>query len=210
MLKLLGIKRLTPSQEEVFKKLFKNKIDIYTPSITFLTIKQKRDFEKRCVEEKIYSSYEIKVDYKYKNDKNKVAFLIYLTKEKAKENINAIKNEKKYIIKFSGLHFKKVCRQTLNNNIILNNLITKALENEWEDNPGIYFPPKADYWSSKQSKEVELYKQPSKKTITIGYKNKKDISDFIKKLNIKKKIGNYYPTLIYLEIKELKRYLDRV
>ena len=48
MLKLLGIKRLTPSQEEVFKKLFKNKIDIYTPSITFLTIKQKRDFEKRC------------------------------------------------------------------------------------------------------------------------------------------------------------------
>ena len=201
MLKLLGIKRLTPSQEEVFKKLFKNKIDIYTPSITFLTIKQKRDFEKRCVEEKIYSSYEIKVDYKYKNDKNKVAFLIYLTKEKAKENINAIKNEKKYIIKFSGLHFKKVCRQTLNNNIILNNLITKALENEWEDNPGTYFPPKADYWSLKQSKEVELYKQPSKKTITIGYKNKKDISDFIKKLNIKEKIGNYYPTLIYLEIK---------
>ena len=210
MLKLLGIKRLTPSQEEVFKKLFKNKIDIYTPSITFLTIKQKRDFGKRCVEEKIYSSYEIKVDYKYKNDKNKVAFLIYLTKEKAKENINAIKNEKKNIIKFSGLHFKKVCRQTLNNNIILNNLITKALENEWEDNPGTYFPPKADYWSLKQSKEVELYKQPSKKTITIGYKNKKDISDFIKKLNIKEKIGNYYPTLIYLEIKELKRYLDRV
>ena len=208
MLKLLGIKRLTPSQEEVFKKLFKNKIDIYTPSITFLTIKQKRDFEKRCVEEKIYSSYEIKVDYKY--DKNKVAFLIYLTKEKAKENINAIKNGKKYIIKFSGLHFKKVCRQTLNNNIILTNLIVKALENEWEDNPGIYFPPNADYWTSKQSKEVELYKQPSKKTITIGYKNKKDVSDFVKKLNIKEKIGNYYPTLIYLEIKELKRYLNRV
>ena len=91
MLKLLGIKRLTPSQEEVFK----NKIDIYTPSITFLTIKQKRDFEKRCVEEKIYSSYEIKVDYKYKNDIDKFAFLIYLTKEKAKENINAIKNGKK-------------------------------------------------------------------------------------------------------------------
>ena len=210
MLKLLGIKRLTPSQEEVFKKLFKNKIDIYTPSITFLTFKQKRDFKKRCVEEKIYSSYEIKVDYKYKNDINKVAFLIYLTKEKAKENINAIKNGKKYIIKFSGLHFKKVCRQTLNDNIILTNLIVKALENEWEDNPGMYFPPNADYWTSKQSKEVELYKQPSKKTITIGYKNKKDISDFVKNLNIKKKIGNYYPTLIYLEIKELKRYLDRV
>lgn len=95
MLKLLGIKRLTPSQEEVFKKLFKKKLDIYTPSITFITIKQKRDFEKRCTEEKIYSSYEINVNYKYKNDYNKIPFLIYLTKEKAKENIRALKNEKK-------------------------------------------------------------------------------------------------------------------
>ena len=212
MLKLLGIKRLTPSQKEVFKKLFKNRTDIYTPSITFLSIKQKKDFEKRCVENKIYSSYEIKVDYKYKYDITKIPFLIYLTKEKTKENINAIKNEKKYTIKFSGLHFKKVCRQTLNNNIILNDLILKALENEGEDNPGIYFSPKADYWSSKQSKEVELYKKPSKKTITIGYKNKnkKDINDFIKKLNIKKQIEDYYPTLIYLEKKASKRYLNRV
>ena len=209
MLKILGIKRLTPSQEEVFKKLFKNKIGIYKPSITFLTIKQKRDFEKRCVEEKIFSSYEINVNYKYKNDYNKVPFLIYLTKEKAKENINAIKNEKKYIIKFSGLHFKKVCRQTLNNNIILNNLIVKALENEGEDNPGIYFPPKANYWSLPPSKEVTLYKNPSSKTYTIGSK-KKTSNDFMKKFNIKDKIGNYYPKLIYLENKVLVKYLSKV
>ena len=209
MLKILGIKRLTPSQEEVFKKLFKNKIGIYNPSITFLTIKQKRDFEKRCVEEKIYSSYEIDVDYKYKNDYNKVAFLIYLTKEKAKENINAIKNEKKYTIKFSGLHFKKVCRQTLNNNIILTNLIVKALENEGEDNPGIYFPPKNNYWSLPPSKEVTLYKNPSSKTYTIGSK-KKTSNDFMKKFNIKDKIGNYYPKLIYLENKVLVKYLSKV
>ena len=211
MLKLLSIKRITPSQKEVFDKLFKNKIDIYSPSITFLSVKQRKDFKKRCVENKIYSSYEIKVDYKYKNDINKLPFLIYLTKKKAKENINAVKNEKKYTIKFSGLHFKKVCRQTLNNNIILADLILKASKNKGEDNPGIYFPPKADYWSSKESKEVELYKQPSKKTITIGYKkNKKDINDFIKKLNIKKQIEDYYPTLIYLKKKELKRYLNHV
>ena len=209
MLKILGIKRLTPSQEEVFKKLFKNKIGIYKPSITFLTIKQKRDFEKRCVEEKIFSSYEINVNYKYKNDYNKVPFLIYLTKEKAKENINAIKNEKKYIIKFSGLHFKKVCRQTLNNNIILNNLIVKALENEGEDNPGIYFPPKANYWTMKPSKEVNLYKKPSSKTYTIGSK-KKTSNDFMKNFNIKDKIGNYYPKLIYLENKVLVKYLSKV
>ena len=209
MLKILGIKRLTPSQEEVFKKLFKNKIGIYKPSITFLTIKQKRDFEKRCVEEKIFSSYEINVNYKYKNDYNKVPFLIYLTKEKAKENINAIKNEKKYIIKFSGLHFKKVCRQTLNNNIILNNLIVKALENEGEDNPGIYFPPKANYWTMKPSKEVNLYKKPSSKTYTIGSK-KKTSNDLMKNFNIKDKIGNYYPKLIYLENKVLVKYLSKV
>lgn len=178
MLNLLDIKRLTPSQEEVFKKLFKNKIDIYKPSITFLTIKQKEDFKKRCLEEKIYSSYEIKVDYKFKNDYNKLPFLIYLTKEKAKENIKAIKNEKKYIIKFSGTQFKKICRQTLNNNIILTNLIVKAKENEWEDNPGIYFPPNATYYSTKPTKEVKLYKQPSNKTITIGVK-KKEIYKFL-------------------------------
>ena len=210
MLKLLGIKRLTPSQEEVFKKLFKNKIDIYTPSITFITIKQKRDFEKRCTEEKIYSSYEINVNYKYKNDYNKIPFLIYLTKEKAKENIKALKNEKKYTIKFSGLHFKKVCRQTLNNNIILNNLIIKALENEGEDNPGIYFPPKATYWSMKPSKEVNLYKKPSSKTYTIGPKKKTSQNDYLKKFNIKDKIGNYYPKLIYLEKKVLLKYLSKV
>ena len=209
MLKILGIKRLTPSQEEVFKKLFKNKIGIYKPSITFLTIKQKRDFKKRCEEIKIFSSYEIDVNYKYKNDYNKVPFLIYLTKEKAKENINAIKNEKKYIIKFSGLHFKKVCRQTLNNNIILNNLIVKALENEGEDNPGIYFPPKANYWTMKPSKEVNLYKKPSSKTYTIGSK-KKTSNDLMKNFNIKDKIGNYYPKLIYLEKKVLEKYLSKV
>ena len=107
MLKLLGIKRLTSSQEEVFKKLFENKIDVYKPSITFLTIKQKRDFEKRSVEEKIFSSYKINVDYKYKNDYNKVPFLIYLTKEKAKANINAIKNEKKKLIIFLVYTLKK-------------------------------------------------------------------------------------------------------
>ena len=96
MLKLLGIKRLTPSQEDEFKKLFKNKIDIYNPSITFFTIKQQKDFVKRCLEEKIYSSYEINVNYKYKNDYNKIPFLIYLTKEKAKENMSYNKWRKIY------------------------------------------------------------------------------------------------------------------
>ena len=145
-----------------------------------------------------------------KNDYNKVPFLIYLTKEKAKANIRAIKNEKKYTIKFSGVHFKKVCRETLNNNIILTNLIVKAIENEWEDNPGIYFPPKANYWSSKPSKEVTLYKNPSSKTYTIGSKKKTSKNDYMKKFNIKDKIGNYYPKLIYLRKELLIKYLSKV
>ena len=118
--------------------------------------------------------------------------------------------KKKYTIKFSGLHFKKVCRQTLNNNIILNNLIAQALKNEWDDNPGIYFPPKATYWSMKPSKEVNLYKKPSSKTYTIGPKKKTGQKDYLKKFNIKDQIGNYYPKLIYLEKKVLNKYLDKV
>ena len=59
------------------------------------------------------------------------------------------------------------------------------------------------------SKEVKLYKQPTKKTITIGSK-KRSNKDFIKKLNIKDKIENYYPKLIYLNKKELNRYLNRI
>ena len=114
--------------------------------------------------------------------------------------------KKKYTIKFSGLHFKKVCRQTLNNNIILNNLIVKALKNEGEDNPGIYFPPKATYWSMKPSKEVNLYKKPSSKTSTIGPKKKTGQKDYLKKFKIKDQIGNYYSKLIYLEKKVLNKY----
>ena len=47
MLKLLNIKRITPSQEEVFKKLFTKKKAQYTPSITFLTKKQIDKFKKK-------------------------------------------------------------------------------------------------------------------------------------------------------------------
>ena len=206
--KILNFKKMLNFEKEELKKLFKEKIDIYSPSITFLTVRQKKIFEKRCLEKKIYSFYEIKVDYKHKYDLDKFPFLIYLTKEQAKENINAIKNEKKYTIKFSGLHFKKVCRETIKKNIKLNDIFMFLLKKKIP--PEMHFPSEDFYKKKKKSKEVELYKPPSKKTITIGYKNEKDINDFIKKLNIKKNIGNYYPTLIYLDLKQLKKYLHHV
>ena len=58
------------------------------------------------------------------------------------------------------------------------------------------------------SKEVKLYKNPSKKTINIGYKKrpKELINKFVKK----DKIENYYPSKVYLEEKVLNRYLKRI
>ena len=108
MFKLLGIKQITPSQRDVLKNLFTKKIDKYVPSITFLSKYQMIKFEKRCLEENIHSSYEIDVNYKYKNDYNKVPFIIYLTKEKAKENIRALKNEKKIILLNFQMYILKI------------------------------------------------------------------------------------------------------
>ena len=212
MLKLLNIKQITPSQKEVLTNLFTKKIDQYTPSITFLTTYQKKNFEKRCVEENIHKSYEINVNYKYKYDKNKNLFLIYLTKEKAKENIKALKSEKKYTIKFSGLHFKKVCRETLNNNYKFKDVFDDIKSSQGDDNPDTYFSPKDNYWSIPLSKDVNLYKQPTQKTITINDRkrsNKNFNKDFIKNLNIKDKIDDYYPKVIYLSKVALKYFLNK-
>ena len=46
MLKLLNIKQITPSQEDVLKKLFTKKIGQYTPSITFLINLKKKNLKK--------------------------------------------------------------------------------------------------------------------------------------------------------------------
>ena len=212
MLKLLKIQQITPSQREALSELLTKKVDQYSPSITFLTKTQKDKFEKRCLEENIHKSYEINVNYKYKNDKNKIFFLIYLTKEKAKENIKALKNEKKYVIKFSGLHFKKVCRETLNNNYKFKHVFDDIMQNQGDDNPPTYFPPRDNYWSMPLSNELNFFKQPTQKTITINDRRKRSNKnkDFIKNLNIKDKIDNYYPKLIYLSKKVLKNYLSKV
>ena len=59
------------------------------------------------------------------------------------------------------------------------------------------------------SKNVELYQKPTKITITIGFK-KRSKKDFIKKFNIKDKIENYYPKLIYLSEPVFKRYINHI
>ena len=151
------------------------------------------------MEKKIHDSYKIEVDYKYKNDRNKDPYIIYLTKKQAKDNIRALKNEKKYTIKLSGYHFKKICREVLNDNYKLIDLLKDIDKNEMEmeDYAPIYFPPESNYWTMPSSKEVELYEKPTKRTISIGVKKRP--KDFIKKFVKKDKIENYYPTTVFLK-----------
>ena len=99
-------------------KLFTKKVAQYSPSITFLTLNQKKKFEKYCRSNTIHKSYKLNVSYKFiYNTTNKFPFLLYLTSSKGKENIEAINNRKKlHTIVFSGSHFNKVCRATIENN----------------------------------------------------------------------------------------------
>ena len=115
-------------------KLFTEKVGRYSPSITFLTLNQKRKFEKYCRSNTIHKSYKLNVSYKFiYNTTNKFPYLLYLTSSKGEENIEAINNRKKlHTIVFSGSHFNKVCRATIENNykfeIILSDI--KLYENE--------------------------------------------------------------------------------
>ena len=67
-----------------------------------------------------------------------------------------MKNKKKYTIKLSGYHFKKICREVLNDNYKFNHLLKAVTNNEMEeyDYAPIYFPPESNYYnwdtSSKQ------------------------------------------------------------
>ena len=47
------------------------------------------------------------------NDYNKIPFLIYLTKEKAKENIRALKNEKNILFNFQVYILRKFVEKHL-------------------------------------------------------------------------------------------------
>ena len=207
MHKLLNIKLISPSQEAL-KELFTKKIDKYVPSITFLNKNQQEKFKKRCVEKIIHDSYEIDVNYKFRKDVNKDPYIIYLTKKQAKDNIRALKSKKKYTIKFSGYHFKKICRETLNNNYKFEDLLNEIYMNEMKDYASIYFSPKSDYWTLPPRKDVELYKKPTKRTISIGAKKRP--KEFLKKFVKKNKIENYYATVVYLDKKDLKRYLKHI
>ena len=141
-------------------KLFTKKVAQYSPSITFLTLNQKKKFEKYCRSNTIHKSYKLNVSYKFiYNTRNKFPYLIYLSKSKGEENIESINNRKKlYTIVFSGSHFNKVCRATIENNykfeVVLSDI--KLYDNENEIPPknySIYMPNFK--WINKTKKQDE-------------------------------------------------------
>ena len=120
-----------------------------------------------------------------------------------------MKNKKKYTIKFTSSHFRKVCRETINVNSRLLLVLDSIFKSQRKGyKPPIYKPPKDDFWPLKPSKEVVLYKKPSKKTITFGPKRRS--KDFIKNFIQKDKIKNYYPKIIYIATSTLISYLKKI
>ena len=85
MFKLLNIKQITPSQEDVLKNLFTKKIDKYTPSITFLTKYQQEKFGKRCLEKIYINHMKLMLIINIKMIIIKILFLFISQKEKQKK-----------------------------------------------------------------------------------------------------------------------------
>ena len=139
-------------------KLFKEKVGRYSPSITFLTLNQKKKFEKYCRSNTIHKSYKLNVSYKFiYNTTNKFPYLLYLTSSKGKENIEAINNRKKlHTIVFSGSHFNKVCRATIENNYKFEILLSDIKLYENEIPPKNYSIIMRDFkWNNKTKKQDE-------------------------------------------------------
>ena len=156
---------LYPPFHEELTKLFKEKVGHYSPSIIFLTLNQKNQFEEYCRSNTIHKGYKLNVSYKFLNTKNKFPFIIYLSKSKGEENIEAINNRKKlHTIVFSASHFNKVCRATIQNNYIFQVLLNdiKLYTNETPPKNYSIFSP-VFKWSNKTKKQDE-------KIVSIGGK----------------------------------------
>ena len=162
-------------------KLFTEKVGRYSPSITFLTLNQKKKFEKYCRSNTIHKSYKLNVSYKFiYNTTNKFPYLLYLTSSKGEENIEAINNRKKlHTIVFSGSHFNKVCRATIENNykfeIILSDI--KLYENE--------IPPKNYSITMRDLKWDNRTKKQDEKIVNIT--DKDDLKHAIKNIPLPNK-----------------------
>ena len=161
-------------------KLFTKKVGQYSPSITFLTLNQKKKFEKYCRSNTIHKSYKLNVSYKFiYNTRNKFPYLLYLSKSKGEENIESINKRKKlHTIVFSGSHFNKVCRATIENNykfeVILSDIKLYTDEN--------IIPPKNYSISMRNFKWDNRTKKQDEKIVSIT--DKEDLKKATNKIPI--------------------------
>ena len=169
---------LYPPFKVELTKLFTEKVGRYSPSITFLTLNQKKKFEKYCRSNTIHKSYKLNVSYKFiYNTRNKFPYLIYLSKSKGEENIESINNRKKlHTIVFSGSHFNKVCRATIEKNykfeVVLSDIKLYTDEN--------IIPPKNYSISMRNFKWDNRTKKQDEKIVNIT--DKEDIKKAINKI----------------------------
>ena len=165
-------------------KLFTEKVGRYSPSITFLTLNQKKKFEKYCRSNTIHKSYKLNVSYKFiYNTRNKFPYLLYLSKSKGEENIESINKRKKlHTIVFSGSHFNKVCRATIENNykfeIVLSDIKLYSDEN--------IIPPKNYSITMRNFKWDNKTKKQDEKIVSIT--DKDDLKHAIKNISLPNKI----------------------
>lgn len=165
---------LYPPFQIELTKLFTEKVDRYYPSITFLTLKQKKKFETYCRSNTIHKSYKLNVSYKFLHTKNKFPYLIYLSKSKGEENLESINKRKKlHTIVFSGSHFNKVCRATIENNYKFEIVLSDIRLYENEIKPKNYSIIMKNFkWNNKTKKQDEKIvnitdKEDIKKSIEI-------------------------------------------
>ena len=113
------------TRRKAILKLLKTKIDNYIPSIVFLTDFQTDKFLENCLDKFKHKSYSFTINYKKQYEL--VPFILFLTKKQIKENQKARRKRTKYTITFSGDHFKKTCRQTLDLNQKLDYILNYKL-----------------------------------------------------------------------------------
>lgn len=162
--------------KNILTKLMTEKVGNYFPSITFLTANQKKKFEEYCRSNIIHKAYRLQVNYTTLKTHNKSPYIIYLSKLKSDENIEAIRKKKrKYNIGFFGKHFHKVCKKTVENNYKFNILLDDIILYDQMNivPPSNYSIVKKNFeWINKTMKKDD-------KVVTIG-----DKSDLVEPTNI--------------------------
>ena len=175
-------KRNKETKKKAILKLMQTRIDNYIPSISFLTDFQINKFIKKCYDKLKHESYSITINYKNKNNPRYFPFIFFLTQKQKKINQKALKNKSKHTITFSGDHFKKTCKQTLDLNVKFNLIFDKKLLSAEEI---LYLKERLEYLED----DLFLFGDSNDPLINeFNEETKEQINDIKKKLKSNKNI----------------------